>query len=325
MKNTFFSNKYLSLIFKITITAIFVIIVNKSIKFNQISIILGNLTYRHLFFALLFSVFGLFFQVKRWEIILRYQHFSVKNNIAWKTILWGNLLAFVTPGRIGEIFRGLKIHEHRQKDSLFAVIIDKLFIIVTILSSGFICLIFQLLIMKIEMNKNIITFFIAACVICLLGIYVLVKGKIFQKTSPFFKYLNRILGNLPRLFTPAGRKTLFYSYMAHICLIVQTVILFHMFECGTILSNSIAAGQAYSMMLFFPVSIGNMGVREGAYTFFLTHFGTKCKNSLLNLSSVSLGVSMIILVMNIIFPAMVGLVWYLCNNHFYQNKTMSNL
>ncbi|MGD9202455.1 MAG: lysylphosphatidylglycerol synthase domain-containing protein [Chitinispirillia bacterium] len=322
MKNTFFSNKHLSWIFKITITVVFVVILNKSINYSQISIILGNLTYKHLGFALFFSVLGLFFQVKRWEIILRFQNFAVKNNIAWKTILWGNLLAFVTPGRIGEIFRGLKIDKNRKKDSLFAVIIDKLFIIFTILSSGFACLIYQLLIMKIGMNKKVMFFFMAAFIICLPVVFILTNGKLFQKNIPIFKYANKVIKNLPRLFTPAGKKTLFYSYMAHICLIIQTVILFNMFECGTVLSNCIALGQAYGIMLFFPLSIGNMGVREGAFTFFLTYFDTQCKNSILNIASVSLGVSMLILVMNIILPAMAGLVWYLGNNRYYQNRTI---
>ena len=304
-------NKTVSWLFKIIITVIFVFIVNKSITRNEIVVITGYLSIQHILFAVLFGFAGLFFQVKRWEIILRYQKFNVKGHVAWKTILWGNLLAFITPGRIGELFRGLKIEEGRKGDSLFAVIIDKLFIIMTVLLAGFLCVIFQLFILKVGITDKMKIFLVSAFILCVIGFALLSTGKVFDKSHAVSRYFNRILTNLPRLFTPAGKKALLYSFIAHFCLIAQTVTLLHMFGCGTFIINSIAIGQAYGIMPFLSFTIGNMGVREGSFYLFLTYLGAACDTSMLSLKAASLGTSILILLMNIIVPAFVGLLWYL--------------
>ena len=303
-------NKTISWIFKILITVIFIFIVNRSVTCNELYRIAKYLSVQHITVAIILSFVGLFFQVKRWEIILRYQKFSVKKHIAWKTILWGNLLAFITPGRIGELFRGLKISEDRKADSLFAVIIDKLFIIITVLLTGFICVLFQVFFLKVSITAGMKVFLLLAIILCITGFALLSTGKVFGKTHAVSRYFNRVLTNLPRLFTPAGKKALLYSFIAHFCLICQTVTLLLMFRCGTVVINSIAVGQAYGIMPFISFTIGNMGVREGSFYFFLSHLNALCAGTMLSVKTASLGTSMLILLMNIILPAFIGLLWY---------------
>ncbi len=304
------NNKTISWLFKVIITLIFVFIVNRSITHNELYGIVKYLSLQHIAAAIIFGFIGLYFQVKRWEIILRYQKFSVKKHIAWKTILWGNLLAFITPGRIGELFRGLKISEDRKADSLFAVIIDKLFIIMTVLLIGFICVLFQVFFLKVGITAKMKVFLIVAVILCITGFALLSTGRVFGKTHAVSRYFNRVLTNLPRLFTPAGKKALLYSFIAHFCLICQTVTLLLMFGCGTVIFNSIAIGQAYGIMPFLSFTIGNMGVREGSFNFFLSHLSVPCNSTMLSVKGASLGTSMLILLMNIILPAFIGLLWY---------------
>lgn len=304
------NNNKLTFFFKIAITLIFIIIVNKSITRNELGNIAKYFSLNHIFAAAILSFTGLFFQVKRWEIILRYQKFSVRKYIAWKTILWGNLLAFITPGRIGELFRGLKISEDRKGDSLFAVIIDKLFIVMTVLLTGFFCVLFQMLFLKVGITDKMKIFLVLAFILCIIGFAILSTGRVFDKNHTVSQYFNKIITNLPRLFTQAGKKALLYSFIAHFCLICQTVILLLMFGCGTVIINIIAIGQAYGIMPFLSFTIGNMGIREGSFNFFLSYLGAPCNSSMLSIKVASLGTSVLILLMNIILPAFIGLLWY---------------
>ncbi len=305
------SKKNFSCFFKIFLTIVFIFFVNRSLTRYEFNNIAGNVSAPYLLIALLLSFIGLYCQVKRWEIILLYQNFPIKRHVAFKTILWGTYLAFITPGRFGEILRGLKITDSRKRDSVFAVIIDKLFIIITVLVAGLICIISQILFLGTGITKEVKIFLFVAFAICTIGFVVLFSGKIFDKHHVVSQYFKKILINLPRLFTPSGKKALIYSFIAHICLISQTVILLIMFGCGTIVKNCLAVGQAYAVMPFFPFFIGNMGIREGCFIFFLTHIGAESNTVTFSIAGASLGTSIIILIMNLIFPAFIGLLWFL--------------
>ncbi len=306
-------NKKLNWLLKIVFTLLFIFIVNRNVL-TKLDTIIHSLTWQHILVAFLFSLAGLFFQVKRWEIILRFQQFPVAWYIPWKTILWGNLLAFITPGRIGELFRGLTISNNRKADSLFAVIIDKLFIIFTVLFMGLLCILSLKWLLSTAISREITIFLITAFIVCTVGLVILLTGKVFDKKHAVSRYFNRILKNIPRLFNPAGRKALFYSFAAHICLICQTVTLLAMFGSDNILINCTAVGLAYGVMPFLSFTIGNMGVREGSFSFFLSYLGVTVNTGALSIGEISLGTSIIILIMNIVLPALIGLMWYLLDS-----------
>ncbi len=306
------SNRVITWGLKIIITLLFFFFVNKEITIDEIQTITSYLRPSYILSAFIFSALGLFFQVKRWEIILRFQQFSVKGHLAWKTLLWGNLLAFITPGRFGELFRGIQISHTRKGDSLFAVIIDKLFIITTVFFTGLLAIIFLKVFLDIHLTRNMKIFIIAAFVLFVIGLLFISTGKVFNEKHAVSRFFNHILNNLPRLFQPAGKRAVLYSLLAHSALIAQTVILLRMFECGTVLLNIPAVCLAYGLMPFISVTIGNMGVREGAFTLFLTHLGATCSNGTFTVGGAALGTSLIILIMNLVLPAFIGLVWYLC-------------
>lgn len=309
-------NKYFSWVWKITITVLFVYFVNRQNTMSELKSVVEYFSVYSIIAALFFSVAAFYFQVKRWEIILRFQEFSVDNNIALKTLLWGNLLAFITPARFGELFRGIQISSGKKGDSLFAVVIDKLFIIITVLVTGFICVAFQISVLKKSVNSDMYVFLVVAFVICAIGIFILSTGKLFDEKHLITRCFNKILTHLPRVFMPAGKKAVLYSLGAHACLLIQTVILLRMFNCGTVFVDLLAVGMAYAIMPFLPSPIGNMGVREGSYTFFLTYLGAVCAKGTLTIAVVCLSTSILIFFMNLLLPAFIGMFWY----YFDQGK-----
>jgi hypothetical protein len=299
--------------FKILITLLFIFFVNRKITAEEILVVARHLSLPHCAAALFFSLLGLWFQAKRWEIVLKFQEFEVADNLALKTLLWGNLLAFITPGRVGELFRGIHITPEKRVDSLFAVIIDKLFIVTTVLLTGLICIVLQRVVFHIPVSATMRWFIIVASLMCAAGFIVLSTGAVSGKVHLVNRFFSHIAVNLPRIFTPAGTRSLLYSIGAHAALIAQSVILLEMFGCGSLGVNTVAAGLAYGLMPFYSFTIGNMGVRENLFAVSLGNLGAVCEKPDLTLSAAALGVSVIILVMNLILPALAGLVWYIAD------------
>ena len=304
------NKKWLTWVFKIIITGIFVYFVNRKLSWHELTDMGAYLTVGHLVAAFICCLAGLFFQVKRWEIILRYQNFSIANNIALKTILWGNVLAFITPGRIGEIFRGLEINTHRRSDSILAVVVDKLFITLAVLFTGLIGILLQMLFVATALTTEMKQFVLAATITCAIAIAIALSPKVRERAGVFTHFITSIFKSLPRLFNPAGQRAIFYSFAAHGVLLCQTFILLHMFGVAVSLPVCIAIAQAYGVMLFFSFTIGNMGVREGSFYYFLSHLGVTALQGAMSLKGLTLGVSLIILLMNLVLPAMAGMLWY---------------
>lgn len=65
---------------------------------------------------------------------------------------------------------------------------------------------------------------------------------------------------------------------------------------------------AYTCMLFLPISIANIGIREYSFALLLP-LAIAGKQSTITIQAASFGVSGLILLMNIILPALAGLFW----------------
>ncbi len=308
-----FQKKYLPWILKIILTVLFLYFVNRTIPKEEFSSIVAALCWPTMVVAFLLSIAGLYFQVKRWEIILRFQEFFVGKQIPLKTILWGNLLAFITPGRIGELFRGLMVSKTRKADALFAVVIDKLFIIFTVLLFGLLGIVLLYWHYNLSISKEIKIFVIIAGIVCTGGVGILFSGKIINRNHTVVGQVLRLLKNIPRLLNPAGRRAMMYSMLAHLCLCLQSAILLNMFGAINLAKGIVSAALAYGVMPFLSFTIGNMGVREGALGFFLRYLNAN-HSSTLSLESIAFGTSISILAMNLLLPALGGLIWYFLDN-----------
>jgi hypothetical protein len=78
------------------------------------------------------------------------------------------------------------------------------------------------------------------------------------------------------------------------------------------------------VLLFFSFTIGNMGVREGSFNYFLSHLGIGVTTGAMSLTGVALGTSLIILIMNLVLPALAGLLWYSFRGFSAEKQWSSN-
>jgi hypothetical protein len=85
-----------------------------------------------------------------------------------------------------------------------------------------------------------------------------------------------------------------------------------MFGSHAMAINMCASAQAYAFMQFLPFFIANMGIREYSFGLFLGEYHSMPVQAL-TLGAVAFGASMGILVINMILPALAGLIWWLLN------------
>src|SRR5690554_554956 len=107
-------NKTVSFTFRLIITFLFFIIVNKNISLTQIKLLAERVCVWQLTITIVIGIVGLYFQMLRWKEILYSQKFPSSVSIAFKTLLWGHLLAFITPGRFGELMRAWGLSDKKK-------------------------------------------------------------------------------------------------------------------------------------------------------------------------------------------------------------------
>jgi len=303
-------------VIKIIATLLFVMYVNRSIDRNKIAQLATHFDVLPLLFTLILSIIGQFLQLIRWKIILSREGFTTRDSVI--TFFYGNLLAFITPGRMGELFRAVGLDKKRRPDTVMAVLIDKIFIILTILFIGIICSIVQKFYFNIAIDKN----FILLTLIGFSSVFVLIGIGYWRNhlngSSRIIRLLHRIFQYIPTIHTRDTLILIGLSLSAHVVLIFQTLILLHMFGISHWLMPFISIAQAYAFMTFLPFFFWNLGIREHSFSLFLSqHFHYFSPEKL---HEISFGASFAIFIMNLMLPAAAGLIIFLFTRKISSSK-----
>ncbi len=290
------------------LTILFIAFVNRGLDREKLTILFGHLSFPHFAVALLFSLGNIYYQVRRWDLILRYEGFTVGRFTSLKTILFGNLLAFVTPGRLGEVFRGVGLEPERKADTVFAVFVDKFFITAATLAAGAACALLQVFLYGVPLNRQFVVVISVGLIISCVGLALLVYRRLPFVPGRVGAYVERALTLAPRVFSRKGAQLVWYSLAGHALLLLQTVLLLHMYGVRDVGGGILAVGQAYAFMVFLPFFIWNLGIREYAFGMVLTQLGVSIAGGV-DVAAAALGASVGIFLMNLVLPALGGLLW----------------
>jgi len=299
-------NKTVSFTFRLIITFLFFIIVNKNISLTQIKLLAERVCVWQLTITIVIGIVGLYFQMLRWKEILYSQKFPSSVSIAFKTLLWGHLLAFITPGRFGELMRAWGLSDKKKICSVVSVLTDRFYSIIPILVFGILAIAVHLYIFDISNVDKLKILLVFSSLILLLFLLIL---KFYPTVFGHFKngFLSVISKHIKGLEYVNSKRVFFYSIVSYILLILQTAIVLGMFGSTKFGINLIIASESYLFMLFFPFFIANIGLREYSFMFFLNEFSAFFPHLLI--PATAFAISTVILLINIVFPAFIGLIW----------------
>jgi hypothetical protein len=285
---------------KVLVTALVVYLVNKSFSKDQFSLIVHGISILPLSIAVILWCMSLFCMVKRWKLILGIWGIPINDLAALRNMLWGCLLAFLTPGRVGEFFRGVSLSPLKKRNTVYAVLMEKIFAAGAILIFGAVCC-------AISLSRNGLSCWLQTLILLGLALVMIGGGTFFLMRK--VAIVRQVLEGIPTISIQQATALVFHSVFAHLFLLCQTGVLLSMFGSNDFMNNILTSGQAYSFMLFFPFFIANMGIREYSFGMFLSC--GPAKFHFVAIPAIALGASMGILLINIILPAVAGLVWWL--------------
>lgn len=250
--------------------------------------------------ALLLS-FNLGFQIIKWRILLRLLQPSVTLYEATASFLFGLTLGTLTPGQVGE-FGGRALRHETDKPGRVVglTILDKLQVFGVMAIGG----LWSLALLFSVMNPlNIIILLILTLLIAFLLIR---PGILYDVLTAIgvgkirHRWMSQILESLSLVReVRVILVTLFLTILFYLTVYAQTYVLLNAFSAVSPLD----AFLGYSSMMFakslLPITVGDLGTREAGMVYFL---------SLRSIPSASsFNASLLLFVVNLLFPAISGL------------------
>jgi len=306
-----FSNKRVSVAARVGITLLFIFLVSRGVRQSDIAGLIRHVQLLPCVVALLLGGLSLMLQVVRWQIILKAHHFPSHIAIAARTMFKGYLLAFVTPGRVGELLRAVELDPARRRASVLAVFEERFFGIMAIVGTGATCVLVEVALTGAAPFYPLLVATLIFAVVC-----AVLVGSITGKLPVPPRLLTRFpVGALwlaeskERIAGYPLAVLMVLSLFSQLLLLSQTALLMWMFGAENFGMNLLVAAQAYAFMLLLPFFIANIGIREYAFSFFMLR---GAHNLLLVpvVSGIALGSATGILLLNIMLPAAIGLVWF---------------
>lgn len=255
--------------------------------------------------AVLLMPVTLLLQMIKWYQLLRGQEAQVPFKSAAVSHLSGMALGIVTPARIGELGRAWFLRELPQIKVFSLTIVDKFYSTLAYFTLG----ILSLLIIFIQ-SIDLSLFQKAAVSLATIAIYsfiiiALLKPEIVSNVfSKYSKFLPKkdLLGKIATLMAQVNRKKVLMVYAlgtgVWLMVIFQLWLLVNAFSEVNFLSGIFNASAAHFAKTLFPITFGELGVREASVIYFFRGQGVT--------ESAAVSAALLLFLLNVLIPSLVG-------------------
>jgi uncharacterized protein (TIRG00374 family) len=290
------------LIFKVDITEILAALRNANITLILITALLAFL--------------NIYLQFLKWKITCGYILNEKNNKKILLSLFYGFSGGVFTPARIGEYFgRAVAFKDKSLIKVVVATFIDKIFPLMAVAGFGSLA---SILFMHYYYNVSVYltgSLFILAFVLFYVAYTIALDTRFWN--SVLFSRINKhprikkifdnltVLKELDRFYTT---QMVFISIGFYACFILQYALLTAAFSGHNNFFHYIWAGNLVMFVktIIPPVSLGELGIREGASVFFLNMFG--------EVKSVGFNASIFLFLINMLIPSVIGLFLLLKKN-----------
>ncbi len=289
------------LILKILISAGLLFAVFQTVDFNKVIAALGSADLLLIISAFLLGFVNLYLQFKKWELVCNnLLQVNDKSRII-RSLFYGFSAGSFTPARIGEYAgRTIPLNNKPLMKVGTAVLIDKLFSLLVVLILG----LFGLLIyLKLSFAASAGIMLSAAVIIY----FILTFLKPFLQLRKY-KWTRKILlaiSVIRNINKDFSIRLAILSLLFYLCFVLQFALLISSFTNHSDLINYIWIANLvmFTKTVIPQITFGELGIREGAAVYFLKHFGEN--------SAAGLNAALFLFLINILFPALIGLIFLL--------------
>jgi uncharacterized membrane protein YbhN (UPF0104 family) len=261
--------------------------------------------FSHLVWAALFMVYNIGMQFIRWRFLLQRAYPEIPNQTILSSLLFGITLGLATPGNIGELGRGIYFRNYDRWLITGLTMIDK-FSGVLVMSLIGIVSVFIIILLKYPLTilpivlLSVLIFLIVAIFITIVMNPRWIAHSI-QKLPGKSRFREKII-NMASALNYLNRLAVMTLLVINLLwiggIIIQFYILITAFTQISFFYFFLSVTAMYFTKILLPFSVADLGIREGLAIFYFSLFGAD-KSAVFN-------ASLLILVFNIIIPAIIG-------------------
>lgn len=287
-----------------------------SVDFQEIIIAIEQSNPYLIAAAFLLSLLNVYLQFYKWKITANVVLQENHNEKIWLSLFYGFSAGIFTPARIGEYFgRAIVFKNQSLLRVTLATLLDKIFLLIIVAFFGSISSIIFI------HYKYHVTYYLT------LGLFILVftlfyllvllmfndkfwDNVLFTKLRDSIK-LHRLFEKI-KIFRKLDRKyaakMFVVSFLFYLCFLIQYAMLVAAFSNHNNYFEYLWAGNLimFAKTIIPPISLGELGIREGASVFFITLLGES--------ASVGFNASISLFFINILIPSLIGLTLLLKKN-----------
>jgi len=317
-QNSFISkNKAVILVItKIIITLELLIYLIYAVNFQEILAAIKQANVYLILTAFLLSLVNIYLQFYKWKITANVVLQENHNSKIWLSLFYGFSAGVFTPARIGEYFgRAIAFKDQSIMRVTLATLLDKLFLLLIVAFFGSISSI-----LFIHYHYHV-TFYLTVGLFILVFVlfyffFWLIFDDRFWDSVLFTKLRNSVKLNwlfekvkvFRRLDKKYATKMFIVSFLFYLCFLVQYALLVAAFSNHYKFLDYLWAGNLmmFAKTIIPPVSLGELGIREGTSIFFITQLGES--------ASTGFNASIFLFFINVLIPSLIGLTLLLKKN-----------
>ncbi|MCB0266153.1 MAG: flippase-like domain-containing protein [Calditrichaeota bacterium] len=292
---------------------------------NRESIVdaINNAKLQYLVVCALLLLPNIYLAYLKWRYLLNNRFAGIRNKDVLGSLLFGYTLGLITPGRIGELGRGLFFPGQDRLTITGLNVLDKAanqVIIFTLGGIALLTLIFHYQAWSIHDARWLL--FIGAA--ALVAVWVVVLNP---------SLLKKILQQLQKRLPPGSRRrsmlqtfdeftfansltVLFLSLVWYLVIILQYHVLVNAFTEVGVTESFLAVSAMLFVKTLLPVTFGDLGIREGIAVFFYGFFAVS--------EAAVFNASLLIFVLNFLLPALLGTFYLFKLRELKQNNTSTS-
>ncbi len=301
MKNK--NSQHILFIARIILTIALLVFIFKKIDFNVVGQVLYTANKIYILLALFLISVHVFFKSYKWYLLVKELHSENTFWDAMRSYLRGTGLAIVTPSRIGELGRivGMKGNKLHLGSLTFVDKISELWIVIFFVLLG---------------GQRLLTgfnpiFIILALAAILLFLYQFRHfNNVITRFVPF-EFLRTILKGFTLVSWPLSNIILILSFLTMSVYFLQAYLLLSAFQ-PIAASTILIVFPLILLTNLVPVTIGSLGIREGAAIYLLSQFGVS--------ATIAVSVSLLLFLFDTVIPGVLGSLFFSFQPKSYAKK-----
>lgn len=278
------------------------------VEYDKIVYALSNANLYIIAVVLLLGIINIYLQYAKWNLTSR-EVLRVNDKLkSFRSLFYGFSAGIITPLRIGEYFgRGIEFKDKSLLQVTLATLVDKFFPLIIVAFIGSVSsLLFIYFYYQVSLYI-VIALFIIIFTLFYVFILLILSNKFWdtvlfsrikssQKLKAFFDRL-KVFQNLDKKYF---YKMFLISFLFYSCFLIQYGLLVTAFSNHYNFLNYLWAANLimFTKTIIPPVSMGELGIREGASVYFLTQMGES--------ASVAFNASILLFIINLLIPALIG-------------------